>query len=573
MSSQAKAARVAAALVAILVLFSAVLPLDAAPLEKPRPTRSPSPTLAATPLAGSTTVTFPAVADALIDVNRSPNANFGALDYLELYQYDKSDRRHFLVRFDTGSLPPNAQIQSAQLQMHSFDADYDSGTQDALVHRVTRAWVEGSGKYFGVDGRNLGTTWYQAAPNVLWTNPGGDYDTTIIDRITLTANPNKWFSWNVTTSVKFWLSNGQNYGLLVRPVNGDWLNHKFYSRESSDASLRPRLVVTYSTSGARTPNPTKTAEPTRTATKTLAPTLTPTRANTATPAPSPTSSSTAGSPTIAGCPVFPADNVWNRDVSNDPVDANSAAYISRINQSATYLHADFGSPREYGIPFVVVPGSQAKVPITFTEYGDESDAGPYPVPANAPVEYGEDQHVLVLNSGECKLYEMYHAQKDPNGAGWLAGSGAVFDLRSNLLRPQYWTSADAAGLPILPGLTRYDEVAAGEIRHALRFTVARTQRAFVHPATHYASSTTDPSYPPMGLRVRLKSSYDVSRFSGQARVILNALKKYGMLVADNGSSWFITGATDSRWNDDDLNQLKTVPGSVFEVVQLGTIYR
>jgi hypothetical protein len=305
----------------------------------------------------------------------------------------------------------------------------------------------------------------------------------------------------------------------------------------------------------------------RAATNTPTPTSVP---PTATPL---STSRSGGSPTIAGCPIFPPDNAWNRDISNDPIDPNSAAYIARISQNAQYLHADFGSPREYGIPFVVVTGAQPKVPITFTEYGDESDPGPYPVPANAPVEYGDDHHVLVLNSGECKLYEMYHAQKDPSGAGWFAGSGAVFDLRSNSLRPQSWTSADAAGLPILPGLVRYDEVVAGEIRHAVRFTAYRTQRAFVHPATHYASSITDASYPPMGLRVRLKASYDTARFYGQARVILNALKKYGMILADNGTSWFITGATDPRWNDADLDQLKTVPGSAFEVVQLGTVYR
>ncbi|MBI3742016.1 MAG: S8 family serine peptidase, partial [Chloroflexi bacterium] len=286
-----------------------------------------------------------------------------------------------------------------------------------------------------------------------------------------------------------------------------------------------------------------------------------------------TSTSGSGGGAIAGCPVFPADNAWNRDVSNDPVDANSAAYIARINENAQYLHADFGASAAYGIPYIVVPGSQAKVPITFTEYASESDAGPYPVPANAPIEAGSDAHVLVVNSGECKLYEMYHASKDPNSSGWFAGSGAVFDLRSNALRPEGWTSADAAGLAIFPGLARYDEVTAGEIKHALRFTVYRSQRAYIHPATHFASSITDPSYPPMGMRVRLKASYNISSFTGQSRVVLNALKKYGMMVADNGSSWFISGATDSRWNDNDLNQLKTVPGNMFEVVQLGQIYK
>ncbi|HEU5089092.1 MAG TPA: hypothetical protein VFT99_16665, partial [Roseiflexaceae bacterium] len=215
--------------------------------------------------------------------------------------------------------------------------------------------------------------------------------------------------------------------------------------------------------------------------------------------------------------------------------------------------------------------TQPLVPITFTDYGDESDPGPYPIPPNAPIEAGGDRHVLVLQQGACKLFELYQA--NPNGSGWDAASGAVFDLRSNALRPDGWTSADAAGLPILPGLARYDEVNSGRITHALRFTVYRSQRAYIHPATHQAGATDDPAYPPMGLRLRLKSSYDISGFHGQARVILEALRTYGMIVADNGSSWFISGARDPRWNDDDLEQLKTVPGSAFEVLQSGPIMR
>jgi hypothetical protein len=279
----------------------------------------------------------------------------------------------------------------------------------------------------------------------------------------------------------------------------------------------------------------------------------------------------AGSPTLAGCPMFPPDNPWNRDISRDPVDPQSAAYIASISQDRTNLHPDFGANPAYGIPFVVVPGSQPKVPITFTDYGDESDPGPYPVPPDAPVEAGSDRHVLVLNSGECRLYELFNASYV--GPGWEASSGAIFDLRSNALRPDGWTSADAAGLPILPGLARYDEVAAGEIRHALRFTVRRSQRAYIHPATHFASTSSDPALPPMGLRLRLKASYDLSRFHGQSLVILRALQRYGMIVADNGASWFISGATDPRWDDDDLNQLKTVPGNAFEVVQTGPIIK
>ena len=292
---------------------------------------------------------------------------------------------------------------------------------------------------------------------------------------------------------------------------------------------------------------------------------------------SPTDFST--SPVISGCPVFPTDNPWNTDISNFCVDPNSSAYINSINQDEQYLHADFGSNPDYGIPYVVVPGSQPLVPILFTEYPDESDPGPYPVPPDAPIEGGSDstgdRHVLTLladpDHNNCQLYELYHAYKDAGDPGWQAGSGAVFDLRSDALRPDGWTSADAAGLPILPGLARYDEVAAGAIQHALRFTVASTQRGYIHPATHFASPSSDTSLPPMGLRLRLKGSFDISGYTGQSKIILTALKKYGMIVADNGSSWYITGAPDSRWDDTDLDQLKTVPGSAFEAVQTGSI--
>ncbi|HLA77003.1 MAG TPA: hypothetical protein VJU18_05420 [Vicinamibacteria bacterium] len=278
----------------------------------------------------------------------------------------------------------------------------------------------------------------------------------------------------------------------------------------------------------------------------------------------------AGGAVIAGCAVFPADNPWNRDVSRDPVDSNSDAFITNMNGRRKALHADFGSDPSYGIPWIAVPGTQPRVPMSF-DYADESDPGPYPFPPNAPIEAGSDRHVLVLDRDACKLYETWDSRY--LGPGWHCGSGAVFDLRSNALRPDGWTSADAAGLPILPGLVRRDEVKAGAIRHALRFTVARTQRAYVHPATHFASSDRNPDLPPMGLRVRLKAAYDVSRFTGDARVILEALKTYGMFLADNGSDWFITGETNTAWNDGDLNQLKTVPGSAFEVVKLGEIRR
>jgi hypothetical protein len=278
-----------------------------------------------------------------------------------------------------------------------------------------------------------------------------------------------------------------------------------------------------------------------------------------------------GSPVIGGCPVFPSDSPWNRDISHDPVDPLSDAYVGSIGASG-HLHPDFGSDPSYGIPYVVVPASQPQVPIDFTAYGDQSDKGPYPIPPNAPVESGSDAHVLVLQQGACKLYEMFNSSY--SGAGdhhWNADSGAVFNLNSNALRPDGWTSADAAGLPILPGLVRRDEVRAGVIRHAIRMTVVHTQRGFIHPATHFASSSTNPDLPPMGLRLRLKASFDVSSFPPDARVILTAMKTYGLIVADNGSNWYFTGATDPSWNDDQLNTLKSVPGSAFEVVRSGQI--
>jgi hypothetical protein len=273
------------------------------------------------------------------------------------------------------------------------------------------------------------------------------------------------------------------------------------------------------------------------------------------------------------CPILPASNPINREIAHAPVDPNSARYIASIGASL-HLHADFGTNPAYGIPYAVVGPRQAKVPIDFTAYGAESNPGPYPIPPDAPVEgAGEegDRHVLILQKGTCRLYELYDARRA--GRGWAAGSGAVFDLRSNALRPEGWTSADAAGLPIFPLLARYDEVRAGRIDHALRVTVPRTQAGYIHPATHYASSTSDPALPPMGLRLRLNAGFDLSSYHGQALVVLRALKRYGLIVADNGSSWYITGAPDLRWNDADLDQLKRVPGSAFEAVRSGPIRR
>ena len=273
--------------------------------------------------------------------------------------------------------------------------------------------------------------------------------------------------------------------------------------------------------------------------------------------------------------MFPANNPWNEQVNSLKVRSDSSTLVRNISTTGEVnLHADFGGAGAYGIPFKVVPTSQPKVPINYTAYGDESDPGPFPIPSNAPVEGGSastgDRHVLVLQQGTCHLYELGRAFWEGNH--WNADVGVNWNLESNALRPLGWTSADAAGLPILPGLVRYDEVAAGHIDHAVRFTAPNTQRGYILPATHFASSTTNPALPPMGLRLRLKASFSLTPYHGQALVILRALKTYGMIVADNGSSWYITGAVDKRWNDDDLNQLKSVPGAAFEAVDTGPIH-
>ena len=282
---------------------------------------------------------------------------------------------------------------------------------------------------------------------------------------------------------------------------------------------------------------------------------------------------TPSSSTLPGtdCPVFPTDSVWHAEVSGLPVHSRSAAYIDRIGRSAG-LKADFGSGTwdggPIGIPYTVVGGSQPKVPMEFG-YDEDSDPGPYPFPANPKIEGGPssdgDRHVLVVDREACRLYETWDSH--PNGDGsWYAGSGAIFDLRSNRLRPAGWTSADAAGLPVLAGLVRYDEVAAGTIDHALRVTVPESQQAYVWPARHQAGSSTDPNLPPMGLRLRLKAGFDISGFDRDARVILQAAKTYGLIVADNGSPWFMSGVPDERWDNDVLHTLRGVPGSAFEAV-------
>jgi hypothetical protein len=287
------------------------------------------------------------------------------------------------------------------------------------------------------------------------------------------------------------------------------------------------------------------------------------------PAPDPPADAFAGSPVIGGCPIFPKDSPWNTDISRAPVDT-SHDYIGALGPMV--LWPDFGGDGQYGIPYVSVPFAQPLVPISF-EVADESDPGPYPTPLDAPVEGGGDRHVLTLRQGDCKLFELYAAER--SGAGWQAYSGAAWDLRSNALRPERWTSADAAGLPILPGLARRGEADSGAINHALRITVPTTQKAYIHPATHSASSNTDVNQPPMGLRVRLKASYDISRLSGQARAVAQALKTYGALVADNAGSArvYISGATDRGWNDEALNGIKSIPASALEAVVTNPVVR
>ena len=279
---------------------------------------------------------------------------------------------------------------------------------------------------------------------------------------------------------------------------------------------------------------------------------------------------TAQAPTIGACSVLPADNIWNTRIDQLFVHPSSSTWVTTIGASSP-LHPDFGAGLyaggPIGIPFITVPGTQTKYPVSFT-YADESDPGPYAIPLNAPIEGGSsssgDRHAISIDVNNCILYELYAAY--PQSASWNAGSGAIFNLTSNNLRPATWTSADAAGLPIFPGLLRFDEVAAGEIRHAIRFTVPQSQKAFLWPARHYASSLTGTQYPPMGARFRLKASFDISTFSPANQVILTALKRYGMFLADNGSSWFISGAPDDRWNNDDLHKLTAILGSNFEAV-------
>ena len=284
-------------------------------------------------------------------------------------------------------------------------------------------------------------------------------------------------------------------------------------------------------------------------------------------------------PEAPSCPIFPANNHWNLPVNRLPVHPRSKRILRSIGLDE-HVHPDFGSGKwdggPIGIPYTTVPGDQEKVPVSFL-YKDESDPGPYPIPPNAPIEGGAqsdgDRHVLVVDRDACKLYELFDARRRDGGARWRAGSGAVWNLNSNKLRPRGWTSADAAGLPILAGLARVDEVKDGVIDHALRFTVDRSRRAFIYPARHFASDLTAKRFPAMGQRLRLKRGFDISRFPYQARIVLKALKRYGMIVADNGSDMYISGAPSPEWNNDALHSLHRVKARHFVVVDTSELPR
>jgi hypothetical protein len=341
---------------------------------------------------------------------------------------------------------------------------------------------------------------------------------------------------------------------------------------SQSATQSPAPSDGQSAALTSTSEPTASPAASRQARATLAPTQAPTHAPTRAPTTAPTVRVTAA-PTpvrtaapLAACRLFPSTNVWNRDISRQPVAANSQTLIASIGLAAS-LHPDF-SATGYGIPYNVVGPSTPRASVKFG-YADESDPGPYPIPASPLIEGGSDRHMLLWDTSACRLYELYAAAR--SGSGWTAGSGAIWNLRSNALRPDGWTSADAAGLPILPGLVRYEEVARGAILHALRFTAPHTRTAHIYPARHDAGESNSASLPPMGLRVRLKASVDIGGFGPQARVILTALKRYGMILADNGSPWYVTGAPNSHWNDDQLHAFNQLTGSDFEVVDTSSV--
>jgi hypothetical protein len=489
------------------------------------PTRTPTPTRTTIPGCNGTAITvqrgtYGTVADAYIWAS-SPDYTG---DWEQLYTGNVgSGRKRTLLRFDLSFVPTGATVDSATFSLYRLDA---AGNRTVNLYRITAAWVESS---------------------VTWNNFGG-YAPTIL--ASFAAGGVGWKSADVTALTQGWVNSSyQNHGLLLDdPTTVADECETYYASEYSTIALRPKLSLCYHTGSTATPTVTATA--------------------TGTPTKTPTPSATPG----GNCPLFPANNVWNTRLDTLPVDPNSAAYVNNISATAG-LHPDFGSGlwngEPIGIPFTTVPSTQPLVAVSFG-YAGESDPGPYPIPADAPIEGGPDstgdRHVLVVQNGTCQLYEMWNAWPTPDGS-WYAGSGARFDLQSNALRPAGWTSADAAGLPILPGLVRYDEVASGAINHALRFTVPYTRREYIWPARHYASSSTDPNRPPMGQRFRLKASFDISGFSPTNQVILTVLKQYGMFLADNGSSWYLSGVPDERWDNDDLHQLQVlVHGPDFEAV-------
>ncbi len=319
--------------------------------------------------------------------------------------------------------------------------------------------------------------------------------------------------------------------------------------------------ATSSSAASAVPLPTRSVIPKPTTTPTARPSASPKVTPKPTAAPLPIATP-APIPPLSACPILPGSNVWNQRVDGLAVASNSDAMITAIGIGAT-LHPDFSAAGGYGIPFNIVGTATPRSTVAF-DYADESDAGPYPIPAKPKIEGGSDRHLLMIDTNACKLYELFAAAKV--GSSWTAGSGAIRNLKSNALRPDGWTSADAAGLPIFPGLVRYSEVAAGAIRHAIRFTAPSTCNGYVYPALHEAGSGSCATKPPMGLRVRLKASVDISGYGPQSQVILRALQEYGMLLADNGSPWYITGAPDGHWNDDELHGLGGIKGSDFEVV-------
>ena len=363
-------------------------------------------------------------------------------------------------------------------------------------------------------------------------------------------------------------------GFAAGSTNGPTGSAGFDSTASADPTASSDATASATAGATTTPVATATATPTRTvgptatarvtARATPRPTATPTALSSllASITPGATASPKPIATSSAPCPMFPASNVWNRDVSALPVAANSSAMVNAIGLTR-YLHPDFDAVGD-GIPYNIVNSSTPTSQVQF-DYADESDPGPYPIPARPAIEGGSDAHMLMLDPAACRLWELYAVSK--SGSTWSAGSGATWDLRSNALRPAGWTSADAAGLPILPGLVRYDEVATGVIRHAIRFTASSTC-GYIYPARHLTAAPCS-NLPPMGLRVRLKASVDISGFGPQAQVVLTALKRYGMILADNGSPWYISGTPDSRWNDDELHHLQQITGADFEVVDTG----